>query len=303
MQWFFIALINPLAHAFANHIDKYILSKYMKGISPGVLVLFASLLAILMLPFIFLFHPVIFSISFLKIFILMTNGALLVLALIFYFYALNLDEASVVAPLFQVIPVFGFIFGYLILGETLNIKQIFGALLIIVGGVILVLKISDKKIKINKKLIILMLASSIFYALNGVIFKLIAVNQGFVNSLFWDMSGKALFGILIFIFIKSYRRQFIEVIRINRFSVIAWEFLTEILSLAGEVALVLAVLFAPVVLVQTVGSLQPLFVFIIGIFLTFFFPKISSESVDKKSIFKKIIGIAVITLGIFFFFP
>ena len=299
MQWFFIALINPIAHAFANHIDKYMISRYIKGGAVGALILFSSLFAIIALPIIFFLHPAVFTISAIKILALMANGALLVLAIIFYFYALDLDEASTVTPLFQIVPVFGFIFGYFILGETLSAMQILGALFIIVGGVILSLKISEQKFKLNKKLIVLMIVSSLFYALNGVIFKSIAINQGFLGSLFWDMSGKLIFGVFIFIFIKSYRKQFIEVIKENRFSVIALGFLTEALATIGEVALVLAVLFAPVALVQSVASLQPLFVFIIGILITLFFPKFGRESLDKKSILKKIIGIIIITLGIF----
>ncbi len=301
MNWFLIALINPVAHALVNHFDKYLISRYVKGGSVGTLILFSALFSVVMLPIIWVIHPgVLSAVTVLQALVLMINGGILVTAIIFYLYALSSDEASFVAPLFQLVPVFGFMLGYFILGEVLHGNQIIAGLLIIAGSTILTLEFTDGKRKIKARLALLMLGSSLFYAINAVIFKSIAINQGFVDSLFWDMAGKFLFGIILFFAIKSYRRQFIDMIKAKPFTVIGLNALNEVIALVGEVALVFAVLYAPVALVQSVAGLQPMFVFLIGLVLTLFLPKLGQESLHAKVVVQKIIGIVVITVGVYF---
>ncbi len=300
MNWFFIALINPIAHAAVNHIDKYLISRYVKGGSVGTLILFSALFSVVALPVIYFIHPNVFSvIQPLQALVLMINGGLLVTAIILYLYALGLDEASYVAPFFQLVPVIGFILGFLLLGEGLHGNQIMAGMLIVCGGIILSLEFGEGKKKIKTKLILLMLGSSFFYALNAVVFKSIAVHQGFLDSLFWDMAGKFVFGLVLFFAVKSYRQQFIDLIKTNRYSIIGLNILNEVIALVGEIALVLAVLFAPVALVQSVAGLQPAFVFIIGVLVTLLFPKIAQESLQRKMLLQKIGGILVITIGVY----
>lgn len=300
MNWFLIALINPIAHAFANHFDKYLISRFMKGGSVGALILFMTLFAIIALPVIVVVHPDVFAtIFFSRAVILTLNGCLSAVAVIFYLYALSQDETSFVAPFFQLVPVFGFFLGYFILGETLHSTELIAAGLIILGGVLLSLEFSGSSTGVKKKLVLLMLGSSFFYAINAVIFKSIAVHQGFLDSLFWDMTGKVILGIVLFLIIKSYRQQFINLIRINRFSIIGLTMINEVIALVGEVALIFAVLFAPVALVQSVAGLQPAFVLIIGILLALFLPKLAQESLNRKVLLQKVGGIAIITAGVY----
>ncbi len=220
-------------------------------------------------------------------------------AIVFYLYALNHEEASYVAPLFQLIPIFGFILGFFLLGETLIPRQLLAGLLIIGGSTLLSLEFGGERVSVKGKFLVLMLMSCLFYAANAVIFKTIAIEQGFLNSLFWDLSGKVVFGIIIFFVVRSYREQFLDLLKNNRFSVIGLNVINEILALIGEVALILAVLMAPVALVQSIGGLQPLFVFIIGILITKFWPKFGRESLNRSALVQKIISIAVVTVGVY----
>jgi drug/metabolite transporter (DMT)-like permease len=300
MSWFFIALINPLAHALVNHFDKYLISRFVKGSSVGVLIVFSSLFAVVALPVLFVINPNVFTqVTANQALILILNGALLMVAVLFYLYALEDDEASYVAPLFQLIPVFGFLFGYFILGEILTQSQLWAAALIVIGSMALTLELSGARPKIKSKVALLMVGSSVCYAANAVIFKLIAVEQGFTGSLFWDMGGKVLFGIFLLLTITSYREQFINLIRSTKYSLICLNMVNEVLGLIGEIALVLAVLFAPVALVQAVGGLQPLFVLVIGMILTLFFPRFGKETLTARHLTQKFISIGIITVGVY----
>lgn len=300
MNWFLIALINPVAHAFVNHFDKYLVSKYTKESSVGALILFSALFAVVALPILLFINPsVLSSVTIFQAIVLMVNGALLMVAVLFYLYAIESHEASHVAPLFQLVPVFGFILGYFFLDEVLTKNQFLAAGLIIAGSTVLSLELGESRTKLKSKLVMMMLGSSFFYAINAVIFKQIAVEQGFVDSLFWDMLGKVLFGVAILISMKSYRRDFFALIKTHKHSVILLNVLNEIIGLGGEIALIYAVLFAPVALVQSVGGLQPVMVFIIGLIITMFFPRFGKESMLKHHLAQKIIGIGIISIGVY----
>lgn len=298
MNWFYIALINPVAHALVNHIDKFLLSKYLKGGSVGTLVLFSSLFSIFALPVLWLIDPgVLASVSVSQGFWLSLNGAFLVVAIICYLYALESDEASYVAPLFQFVPVFTLIFGYWMLNETINATQTWAMIIIVLGGVVISLQFEQKRIRMKMKTFGLMFLSSILYALNLAVFKLVAGDKEFTTALFWDLVGKVVFGIFILVFISSYRKQFFALLRKNSFRIIGLNSFNEILALIGQVAIVYAALLAPITLVQSVSSVQPLFVFLIGLVLTLYFPKISVENLNRKQLIQKIVATVIIITG------
>lgn len=300
MNWFAIALLNPILHAFINHFDKYLLSKYVKGGTVGALILFSALFAVAALPIIYLINPgVLRGIGLSQILILMINGAFLTIAILFYLYALDSDEASYVAPFFQLIPVFGFIIGWVVLREVLTKNQFFGGLLIVLGSIFLSFNFNTTGRRFKHKLVLLMLGSSFFYAINAVIFKYVAIDAGFVNSLFWDMLGKFIFGMLLFFLVKKYRDQFLHLIKANGKAVIGLNIINEVMGLVGEFALVLAVLYAPVALVQSVGGLQPLFVLIFGFLFTVFIPKFGTESLMKKNVLQKLLAVVIMLLGVY----
>jgi len=295
MNWFLVALATPVLHAIANHIDKHLISKYFQGGAVGTLVLFTSIFALLAMPVIYLLNPLVAHFDS-QTSLIILNGFLSLAYVIFYLYALFDDEASFVAPFFQLVPVFGFILGYFILGETLLTHQVVASLLIIFGAMILAFDIGNK-FRLKKKLLVLMLSSSLLYAASGVIFKLFSGETDFSTTLFWNMAGQVLLGLILFILVRSYRTQFIAVIRENTLSILGLNLLNGLIILAGDIFLFYALLLAPVALVLSVSGVQPLFVFIFGILLTRFLPSFGAESMEKKVLTQKIIGILVIVLG------
>ncbi len=111
---------------------------------------------------------------------------------------------------FNFIQFSAFLLGYIFLGELLTKNQVFAGLFIILGSLLLSIEFSKAKGRFKTRMICLMLGSSFFYALNAVIFKLVAENQGFTNTLFWDLSGKFLFGVIIFVAFKNIEINFLS---------------------------------------------------------------------------------------------
>ncbi len=162
MHWFALALISPLLWGIVSHIDKFVISKYLEERGIGALLIFSSLFSIVVLPFLFLISKDIFSIPFGHILGLMLIGAVSIVAVGLSLYALEDNEASVVAPFTQLVPIFGYLFGFLILGETLPQNQIAASLIVIFGITILSFEFDeDKKIKFKKRLIALMIGIGI----------------------------------------------------------------------------------------------------------------------------------------------
>ena len=303
MIWFFIALIGPFLYALTNHIDKILLEKYFKESGVGTLILFSSLASVFVLPFLFLADRTILNVSGINILFLAVVGILSVLILWCYLLALKNDEASIVIVFYQLVPVFGSILGYFVLGELLTQLQLIAMALIILGTTVISFEIdSENKLKLRRKTILPMLAAAFFWALESVIFKAVALEENIWRSLFWAHFMLLLVGIFIFIFIRSYRINFLLAIKNNSKEILSLNFLNEFLYILGNIAVAFAYLLAPIGLVLLTESFQPIFVLTVGIFLTVFFPKISVEKIHAKHLWPKIIAICITGIGTYLLF-
>ncbi|MEK7634877.1 MAG: EamA family transporter [Patescibacteria group bacterium] len=297
MNWFFIALVAPLLYAISNHTDKYLISKYIHDNKVGALIIFSALFGVFALPIILIINPLVLGVSLGQGIILMIIGVLVVLSILCYLYALQFDEATFVVPFYQMIPIFGFILAYFILGETLTKTQIIASLAILLGALILSFDIQDKKIRFKKKVVLLMSVASFFYAMSDVLFKFVAIERGFWVSTFWTLVGKVLIGIIFLIFISSYRSEFFLLIKEAKGKILALNSMNETLTIVADMTVQYAILLAPVALVLMVNGFQPLFVFVIGLGLTLFFPHISQEKIQKKHLIQKIGAILIMLIG------
>ncbi|MCF7815708.1 MAG: EamA family transporter [Candidatus Pacebacteria bacterium] len=298
MSWFFFTLIGPFLYALTNHIDKLLLEKYFKKSGVGTLMLFSTLVSICVLPLIYYFDQTVFGVGIKNIAVLATVAALNVLVLYFYLLALKDEEASIVIVFYQLVPVFAYILGYFILSETLTQIQLIAMAIVIFGTTIISFEIDvENNFKLRKNTIFLMTAASFCWALGSVIFKAVALEENVMRSLFWEHFVLAIIGVGIFFFAKSSRKHFIKEIEINSSSILSLNFLNESLYILGNSVFAYAFLLAPISLILLTNSFQPIFVFIIGIILTIFFPKISAEKIQAKHLWQKVLAIAITGAG------
>ncbi len=301
MTWFFIALVAPALWAATNHVDKFIVSKYFVGKGVGALVMFTSLGGFLFSLLILIFDPAVIGLPFTSALIIAISGAILVASYIPYLYAIEKEEASWVATLYQTIPVFSYVLGLVFLEEGLGPLQIFASILILAGAVIISLDLSQK-IRFKWQPFLLMLLASFMSAINALIFKIIALKQPFWSTAFWEYVGAAAFGLFLFIFIGLYRRQIIATVKRSHNLVFGIALASELLNLAAKLLFNFASLLAPLALVWVVNGFQPFFVFLYGLILTLFFPWIGKENISKKAIAQKLLAIAVIFIGAYLLF-
>ena len=298
MNWFLIALSAPALWAVSNHIDKYLLKKYFNHQGIGALIIFSGLIYLFILPIFLLFSTNVFEVPGYYILLLIATGILEVIGFLVYLYALEKDEASVVAPLFQIMPVLAYIFGYFLLGETLTEIQIGGSLLIIMGAIILSLDLTQIKMRFKTAVFFLVFLASLIFALDTAIFKVVALEENYWATIFWSSFGDSIMGLFFLCFVGNYRNQFLYLFKTSATAIIGINVFNEIITLIGQLLVRYAILLAPLALVQTIGGFQPLFVFFFGVMLVLFFPGLGiTEDLSKRTIIQKFLAMIVMLIG------
>jgi len=281
-----------------TYLDKYIVDRFLKGRGVGSLILFSALFAGVVIPIIAIINPLVFSIPTMDIMLLAVSGVLGSLAVIFYLYALEHEDTSLVVPLFQFIPIFSYILGYIFLGEELSGRHIIAGIIIVLGAVILTLEIEEeKKISLKIKPLILMIMASLMFSVMDVLYKFVSIEHDFWLTQFWHYVGLFIFGLILYLCIKEYRSEFHRVVTSSPLPIFGANIGGEVLQVSANIMNNAALLLAPVVLVTLVAAYMPVIVFLMGFFLTFLIPKYITEKVSKKHLLHKSLAIGVIVIG------
>jgi len=300
MTWFLIALLGPLLWSVCNQLDRYFLGRYFAHETLGALLMFSSLIGIVVLPLAWLLSDAFGAYESSDALLLLAAGLAGVYGIYLYLLALRDEEASVVVPFWQLIPVFGWLFGWLVLGETLGGRKIAGSLAVVAGAMALSFDPATwgRGLRVKWRLTGLMTASSMIFGLHAVVFKFVAAKEDFWGACFWEYAGFVLAGVWLWIFSPASRRSFLGMLRPARRKDFAWIMglcvSSEVITLIGNLATNLALLMAPVALVLLVSSTQPVFVFLIGVAATLFFPHFVTESLSRRALVHKIACLAVI---------
>jgi len=304
MTWFFIALGASFLWALSNVSDQYLVKKYSVGDKgSGGLVLFSSLIGIFVAIFIGIFTTGIFNISNFDKLLLILAGGISISWIIIYLYTIEIEDISFIVPWFSAIPVFGYVLGYIFLGETLSAHQLIGSAIIILGVVLISIDFSlEEKFKFKWKPVIYMLIVCLLCAIVGVIFKYVTVADSFWISSFWEYSGLGIFGIFIYIFVPKYRREFNYMNKKGGRKIFTVNTSSEFITVMGNLLSNYAILLAPITMVYLVESFQPAIVLLLVIIGTKFFPKIIAEKIHRQVLLPKILSIIIITIGSIFLF-
>jgi drug/metabolite transporter (DMT)-like permease len=283
--------------AISVHFDKYLVERFFKESNVAVLLVFTALIGVLLLPFIWYYEPTVLSPSAGSIALIIFAGILYMTALLLYLQALQSEEASVVAPFFQAGPLFGYVLAYFVLGETLSPRQMAGGALIIIGALIVSIRFGQSMRMFKARLALLMLACGFIMALSSLIFKVFAIRVEFWTTTFWMFVGEGIFGAALLL-IPSYRKQFIALVRANTAALLSINASNELINLGGGLGNRYALLFAPLSIVQAIGSTTTLFVFAFGIVLSVFFPGFGRENLSGRELAQKGMAAIIVAIGV-----
>ncbi len=298
MSWLVVGIIPPLLWALVNHTDKYLLSRAHHKSSVNVLMVYSTGFSILVLPILYFFvHGQLFN-SWLQVGTQILGGILLTASIYFYLMALNKDETSVVMPLSLLVPVFGFIFSYFVLGETLIITQVIACILIIGGSLILSLEFEEeRKIRMRHGVLGFMVLATMFQAVQETLFKYVSIENSFAVSFFWFHVGILFCGAFLLLAKPTLLGDFLYSIRINGSFIFILSIIFEAVSALAYMVRDYATLLAPITIVMSLSGYQPVFVFLLGVFFTIFLPQFVNEKIRPVHLFHKLTAILIILIG------
>ena len=297
MSWVVFAFSGPVLWAISVHFDKYLVERFFKSANVAVLLLFTACAGALLLPFIWLFEPSVTAPSSGAIALIVVSGILYMGAMLLYLRALQSEEASVVAPFFQASPLFGYALAYFVLGETLTPRQLAGGALIVIGALIVSVRFDHGIGAFKARLAGLMLACGFVLAVTTLIFKIFAIEVEFWVTTFWMFVGEAIFGVALFL-IPSYRAQFLAVLRQNTLALLSINGSNELINLGGGLGNRYALMFAPLSIVQAIGSTTTLFVFAFGIVLSALWPRFGREDLSGRELAQKGVAAGLVAIGV-----
>jgi drug/metabolite transporter (DMT)-like permease len=218
-----------------------------------------------------------------------------VIATYLYFKALEKTDASIIAVMFQLIPVFSYILGLIFFNETLSFNQIIGGVIIILASIVISVDFDEKNNKSKILALVLMLMSSFCSALYYILFEIAMKNSSYNSTVFWYQIGLLLIGIGLLV-LKSYRQDFFLMMKVNGKKFISINVANEGLNLMAHFMLNFANLTLPIALANIVANgFNGAFVFVIGAIGVALFPKVFSEDLSKKVVLQKV---GCIILGI-----
>jgi drug/metabolite transporter (DMT)-like permease len=296
-MWLLFAFSGPVLWAASTHVDKFLVDRYFRDSDTTVLMVFTALIGVVMLPFIAFFAPQTFSQDAVSILVMMLSGLLYMGAMLFYLRAIQSEEASVIAPLFQTSTIFTLLLAYLLLGEIPDWRQIAGMALIVAAVISLTISPDGRRRPIRRQAVALMTCATFVVALSNVLFKYFAVRSDYWSATFWTFVGEAIFGAGILAF-PSYRRQFVTLLRTNTSALLSINGANELINLGGGLGVRFASLLAPVAVVSAISSTATLFVFAFGVLLSWFAPTIAREDLSKRNLARKGLAAAVAATGV-----
>lgn len=295
MSWIALAFCGPVLWAISTHIDKYLVERFFKDAGVGTLLIFTSLIGLLTLPVIAAFVDV-FSIGIAGIVATSTMGLLYMIATYLYLRALQQEEATAIAPLFQTSTLFTYVLAYFVLHETLTLPRIAGGLLVMASTAVIAYD-PDRTHKFKLTVVRLILTCTAMMAMSSVIFKFFAIKDSFWPVMFWNFAGQAVFGGAM-LAAPYFRREFMSMFAKNPGPVIGINAANELINLGGGLAARYASLLGPISLVQAIGGTTSFFVFMFGILISLFAPKLGREDLSKGSLMQKAIAVVLVIAGV-----
>jgi len=288
---FLLALAAGFVWSLVNVIDKTVVSKYIS--QPIFIILILSLVSII---------AGIFVIPFLKGGMigwdwswLLFGSAAYALGNLFYFYALKKEEASRVVPLFSLTTVFVVIFSAIFLGELFGFKTYLGIIIIIIGSLVITSR-SNVLDAFRSRAMWLMVLASLGFAIAYTINKELLFTYSYWQVFGWQRILVGVFGFFFFLF---FWHEIVMTYQQVKLRYMGLSFFSETVNIVAAFIFLIATSLWYVSLVETVVSIQYVFLFFWTMIISRFKPALFTEEFNKRVILQKVASIALIIVGIY----
>ncbi len=294
MSWLSIIILAYLFFALASLGDKIVLAGPPKPKSYTFYVGLLSILVVILIPFIDFGLPDAAGMMWVVL-----EAVVYVAGLYGLFVSLeNFDVSRVMPTVGATQPIFVFILTWMFWGvqETKG-TDILAFVLLLMGSVIISI---DKNPKITGECLKLATLTSLMFSLDYIFSKFVFIDQPFLQGFIW-MRIVSFILVLLLLFDKGFRSEIFTKQNILSKRMGAVFLLAQS---AGGIANILqnfAISLAPVAYLAIMNSLkgtQYVFLFLLTLFLSFFFPKVLKEETSRRVIVQKIVSILLIAIGL-----
>jgi len=296
-------VVAYLFGALANILDKFLLGSKRFSSAPvyAFYVGVFSLWAVFFAPF----GLVMPSLSGLAL--CFGSGIIFLLGILLLYFAIGKAQASRVVPVVgAVLPLATFLISLPMQSEKLNLLQIFGILLLILGGLLISF---DLPLKLGKKKFFsgfyFAIGAGILLAIAYVAFKNLSQSENFVTWYVWTRVGGFL-GALGLLLVPIWRKDIWKSFHLHRknkkqaFSTGAIFVGNKIVGGLSALLLNYAITLGSVTLINALVSVQYVFVLILAWMVSKKYHQIFEEKLFFWDWVQKIVAIGVIAVGIFF---
>lgn len=304
MTWVLLALIAPIIWALGNHIDAWLMKTFLSSHEEedhgaGALIIVSCAVAVVIIPILAIVAPQVFSVPGIDRLVLIGAGIVEGLSILAYLYAIQEGDIGSITSWLNSVPFFALILAFFMLGETITGMQGLAFLVTLLGLILVSIRAKETKLIFKWRIMVLMLLSSIGYALMTVLFKYVTVADAFWISAFWQYIGLAILGLCFFFFVPTYRRSFLRVFKRKGPAFYGINFINEALFTGGTMVSNFASLLAPVALVSLVSSMQPVIVILMGVTLGRLIPSMKEAvDLDKRDRVRAFLGIGLTIVGL-----
>ncbi len=294
MSWLSIIILAYLFFALASLGDKIVLAGPPKPKSYTFYVGLLSILVIILIPFINFRFPDATGMMWIVL-----EAVVYVAGLYGLFTSLeNFDVSRVMPTVGATQPIFIFILTWMFWGmQEMKSTDVLAFVLLLIGSVVISI---DKNPKITGDCLKLTTLTSLMFSLDYIFSKFVFLNQPFLQGFIW-MRIISFLIILFLLFDKGFRGEIF-----TKQNILSKRMGAVFLSAqsAGGIANILqnfAISLAPIAYLAIMNSLkgiQYVFLFLLTLFFSFFFPRVLKEETSRRVIIQKIFAILLIAIGL-----
>jgi len=297
MSWYILAMIPPFFWAMTNFVDQFLARRFFPNQSFSLLSFSTIAFGVLVIALAFI-RPSVLEIDPVIALSLTALGLFFYTGVVPYIFAIQQEEASNAAPLFETIPFFTAIIGWVFLKEQFELKDIIAGLVIITGGMGILWNFENKFF--SKKVFALMVSASIVMAIYTVILQQFSITDlHWMTIVYWTLCGRFLIAAFTFLAFKPIRQNVISVLKQAPVTAIIVDLSQHILAFLALIFTVMAMAKAPnATFVMLVSSIQSIFLIVIGVALSFILPQYFKRASYIKHIALKFLFVGFIFGGL-----
>lgn len=301
MSWLSLTIIAQILNSIVAIFDKYLVTS-KRVTTPTLYVFYTGVLAFLG---ILIYIPALFTpnlplpkfsnIEILSsgLFVTLIFACILqLIALWGLFSSLKKNDASDVVPVIgSFSAIIALLVGYLFFNLALPFHFTIGFTLLVFGTAFI------SHMRFSKKTVLLVLLSGASFALYNILLKEVIVSTSFDTGFFWMTIFTTIFSLTL-LFSKKIRAAFHTNRKERHIKTTGTVlFLSKILAGVAGILLIKAAELGEVSLVQSLGGLQFVFLFLFAVIIGPLTPVDFGENIKRKDLYIKLVAITIIVLG------